>query len=229
MNTFNIDPPESTGPRAAQRDATRAAILAAARLAFEADGFDGANIRDIAARAGVAAGTVIHHFGDKRELLHAALHDDLQRVLDGALLVLADDRDAGVDVGASLSRLASAVCGHYASRPSLSRAALRESLFADAPWAERFAAQTSATHRAVVDVIDAARARGAVAATVDPTLAAAAWLSFFYFGLIGWTQGQLASPESFIDALTRQHLGLPTTTTTTTTTTPDDASPRSPP
>ena len=67
----------------------------------------------------------------------------------------------------------------------------------------------------------------AVAATVDPTLAAAAWLSFFYFGRIGWTQGQLASPVSCIDALTRQHLGLPTTTTTTTT--PDDASPRSPP
>ena len=208
MNTFNGEASEPTGPRAAQRDATRAAILAAARLAFEAHGFDGANIRDIAAGAGVAAGTVIHHFGDKRDLLHAALYEDLQGVLDGALAALGT-----VSVGdpnglaTALSTLATTVFDHYAARPALARAQLRESLFADPPWSTRFAEQTARTHRAIVDV--ASRHRDALPPTMDPTLMAAAWLSFFYFGLIGWTQGQLVHPVAFVDALTRQHLGLP--------------------
>jgi AcrR family transcriptional regulator len=213
MNTFNGEAPEPTGARAAQRDATRAAILAAARLAFEAHGFDGANIRDIAAGAGVAAGTVIHHFGDKRDLLHAALYEDLQGVLDGALAALGTGTSSGDPGGlqglvTALSTLATTVFDHYAARPALARAQLRESLFADPPWSTRFAEQTTRTHAAIVDV--ASRHRDALPPTVDPTLMAAAWLSFFYFGLIGWTQGQLVHPVAFVDALTRQHLGLPT-------------------
>lgn len=229
MNTFNGEAPEPTGPRAAQRDATRAAILEAARLAFEAHGFDGANIRDIAARAGVAAGTVIHHFGDKRDLLHAALYEEIRRVLDGALAALDAPGAVGVSVdpgglqalATALSTLATTVFGHYAARPALARAQLRESLFADPPWSTRFAEQTARTHRAIVDV--ASRHRDTLPPTMDPTLMAAAWLSFFYFGLIGWTQGQLVHPVAFVDALTRQHLGLPPRAP------PDDDSPRSSP
>jgi AcrR family transcriptional regulator len=227
MNTFNGEAPEPTGPRAAQRDATRAAILEAARLAFEAHGFDGANIRDIAAGAGVAAGTVIHHFGDKRDLLHAALYEDLQGVLDGALAALGtvNSGDPGglQALATALSTLATTVFGHYAARPALARAQLRESLFADPPWSARFAEQTTRTHAAIVAVVAAARDRGALPSTTDPTLTAAAWLSFFYFGLIGWTQGQLLHPVAFVDALTRQHLGLPLRAL------PDDNSSRSSP
>jgi len=224
MNTFSGDPPEPTGPRAAQRDATRAAILAAARRAFEAHGFDGANIRDIASEAGVAAGTVIHHFGDKRDLLHAALYEDLEGVLDGALAALGTGTSSGDPGGlqalaTALSTLASTVFGHYAARPALARAQLRESLFADPPWSTRFAEQTARTHRAIVDVAS----RHTLPPTMDPTLMAAAWLSFFYFGLIGWTQGQLVHPVAFVDALTRQHLGLPPRAP------PDDNSSRSSP
>lgn len=53
---------------------TRQAILAAARAAFAADGYERATIRAIAGRAGVDPALVHHHFGTKEELFVAA-HD----------------------------------------------------------------------------------------------------------------------------------------------------------
>ncbi|MBK7152755.1 MAG: helix-turn-helix transcriptional regulator [Sandaracinaceae bacterium] len=66
--------PESDAPlnqREAAKLATQQAVLAAARDSFEELGFERANLREIAARADVSAGTVLHYYGDKRGLLHA--------------------------------------------------------------------------------------------------------------------------------------------------------------
>ena len=52
---------------------TRAAILAAARAAFAAQGYAGASVRGIAATAGVDAALVHHYFGTKDDLFLAAL------------------------------------------------------------------------------------------------------------------------------------------------------------
>jgi AcrR family transcriptional regulator len=48
--------------------ATRAAILASARRAFAAKGYDGAGVREIAAGAGVTAMLVNRYFGSKEKL-----------------------------------------------------------------------------------------------------------------------------------------------------------------
>lgn len=48
--------------------ATRAAILASARRAFAAHGYDGAGVREIAAGAGVTAMLVNRYFGSKEKL-----------------------------------------------------------------------------------------------------------------------------------------------------------------
>ena len=82
------------GPRRAGRaDArqNRARILAAARERFAADGI-GAQIDDIARDAGVAVGTIYHHFGNKDALLEAIVHDRFERMAEhiGTLL---DDVD----------------------------------------------------------------------------------------------------------------------------------------
>ena len=53
--------------------ATRDAILAAAREAFGAVGFERATIRDIAARADVDPALVIHYFGSKGALFATAM------------------------------------------------------------------------------------------------------------------------------------------------------------
>jgi AcrR family transcriptional regulator len=198
MNTFRVS-------RTDQKAATRTAILDAARAEFESVGFDTATIRGIAARAGVAVGTVMAQ-GDKRELLHAALFESLEDVLAGAIAALAD---AGADdvfaVDAGLDAFAATVLEHYQARPGLSRAMLKESLFAEGPWAARFAAQTARSHAAVAHYIERAVATGAIEA-VNATMAAGAWLSFFYFALIGWVQGQVQDPRAFARAMTTQHL-----------------------
>src|SRR5690242_10168784 len=119
-----------------RKEATQARILDVARRHFERDGFEGANLRAIAAEAEVATGTVLLHFGDKPGLLHAALYDDLEKAIARCL--------AAMTRGPLLARLTAVArnfYSYYAARPKLSRTLLRESLFADPPWRERFAEQ----------------------------------------------------------------------------------------
>ena len=52
---------------------TRAALLRASEQVFAEKGIDGARIEDIAARAGVAVGTIYNYFGDSTELLDALI------------------------------------------------------------------------------------------------------------------------------------------------------------
>ena len=56
-------------PAERSRTETRARLLAAGRSLFAERGLHGVTTHDIAARAGVAAGTFYLHFRDKRELL----------------------------------------------------------------------------------------------------------------------------------------------------------------
>ena len=74
-------------PRVRRRNpqASRAAILAAARAAFAEQGYAGATIRDIARRAGVTHGLVMMHFASKEQLFLAAVpgHRDLAEVVAG--------------------------------------------------------------------------------------------------------------------------------------------------
>jgi AcrR family transcriptional regulator len=50
---------------------TRASLLAAAREAFEAQGYDGTSIESVASAAQVTKGAVYHHYKDKRALFLA--------------------------------------------------------------------------------------------------------------------------------------------------------------
>ncbi|MFP2926570.1 TetR/AcrR family transcriptional regulator [Pyxidicoccus sp. 3LG] len=187
--------------RATQKEATGKAVLEAARAEFERVGFEAANLRAIAARAGVSAGTVLHHYGDKRDLLHAALFDDLDATLRKAI----SEPGAG-PLEKQLSRLTRAVFGYYQQRPRLSRTLLKESLFAEEPWARKFTAQAGRVHGALARLAVDASARGELRPDVDGALFAVAYLSFFYFALIAWVQGAHAAPESMVDHLVLQHL-----------------------
>lgn len=179
--------------REQRRDDTRRRLLAAARDRFEASGFDGARLRDVAADAGVAPGTIFVHFADKRDLLHACLFDDLEATIDGAL------RSGPPGLEPWLDHLCAALFGYYAERPKLSRVLLRESLVADPPWNERFTAQVARVHAAVAARFEAAHERGEVRG--DPTRFAAAFLSFYYFALLGHLQGGLEAPRGLVAGL----------------------------
>ena len=64
-------------PRKRDADATRAAILAAAKVHFAKSGYDGAFLRDIAADAGADAALINRYFGGKEGLFQAALKDSI--------------------------------------------------------------------------------------------------------------------------------------------------------
>lgn len=64
--------------RARRGDATRAAILAAARERFAADGYERATIRAIAADARVDPALIMRYYGNKEGLLAAAAEIDLR-------------------------------------------------------------------------------------------------------------------------------------------------------
>ncbi|MHB9856896.1 TetR/AcrR family transcriptional regulator [Streptomyces sp. YIM S03343] len=67
-----MDRPEKRGPYA-KTAARRAEILRAARASFAERGYEGSTLRDIAARAGISAVGMLHHFSSKEELLTAVL------------------------------------------------------------------------------------------------------------------------------------------------------------
>jgi AcrR family transcriptional regulator len=77
-----------TGRRPGAGD-TRGRILRAARTAFGERGYEGATIRDVAARAGVDPALVHHYFGTKQRLFLAAMEipvdfsEVIPLVLDG--------------------------------------------------------------------------------------------------------------------------------------------------
>ena len=83
-----------------KRDAatTRAAILAAARLAFSDSGYDSVGVRDIAAKAGVTAALVNRYFGSKKLLFSEAV---LEAKGIGELLT-GDRRTAGARLAAMM-------------------------------------------------------------------------------------------------------------------------------
>ncbi len=70
------DAPASTRPRtkSAQREATTAALVSAARALFAERGYAGVGTEEIVQRAGVTRGALYHHFrGGKEDLFRAAL------------------------------------------------------------------------------------------------------------------------------------------------------------
>jgi AcrR family transcriptional regulator len=74
MNTSN----ETAAPAPRRSDATKAAILAAARETFAASGYQAATIRTIAAAAAIDPAMVMRYFGNKERLFAAAAEFDLR-------------------------------------------------------------------------------------------------------------------------------------------------------
>jgi len=106
----------ATAPATPRRsDATRAAILAAAREQFAAGGYQAATIRGIAASAGIDPALVMRYYGNKEGLFAAAAEFDLRlpdlsalprRAVGAALVTHFLDRWEGDDTLMALLRTA---------------------------------------------------------------------------------------------------------------------------
>jgi AcrR family transcriptional regulator len=71
--------------RVAQGEATRAALVAAARELFGADGFAATSTEEVVARAGVTKGALYHHFNGKEDLFRAVFEQVQREVSDKAV------------------------------------------------------------------------------------------------------------------------------------------------
>jgi AcrR family transcriptional regulator len=97
--------------QAERSDATRAALIAAARPLFAERGYTGVGTEQIARVAGVTRGALYHHFDGKRELFEAVYEqievELAERIADGALQANATSPLAAMKVGAEMFLLAS--------------------------------------------------------------------------------------------------------------------------
>ena len=76
--------------REAQGDATRLALIAAARELFGERGYAATSLDDVAAQAGVTKGALYHHFGSKSSLFQEIYEQVMHEVSDRVVSVFLD-------------------------------------------------------------------------------------------------------------------------------------------
>lgn len=131
---------EGTAPTGLRAERKRRDILRAARAVFLADGYAGASITEVAARADASKVTVYRHFDDKEALFVAVVESAIEEAEDQSRSLvddLAGSDDLAVDLRA-FARLHIEVV----TQPPLLR--MRRMIIAEA---ERFPALARAWHR----------------------------------------------------------------------------------
>ena len=79
--------------RAERGEATRAALIEAARELFTERGYSAVGTNEVVQRAGVTRGAMYHHFPDKRELFRAVYEDTERLLVEGLAAQVAEIED----------------------------------------------------------------------------------------------------------------------------------------
>jgi AcrR family transcriptional regulator len=79
--------------KAQRAEATRGALVAAARELFAERGYAGVGTEEIVKRAGVTRGALYHHFGDKKDLMRAVLHDLSRELAEASAMAALEQTD----------------------------------------------------------------------------------------------------------------------------------------
>ncbi|MBS1676213.1 MAG: TetR/AcrR family transcriptional regulator [Actinobacteria bacterium] len=176
MASQPIDSDQPTGGRreANKRDKLRR-IRAAAREVFVSEGFEGANLRDIAAQADVAFGTLFLYAKNKNDLLLLVFDEELPEVMDRAY-ARSTAADGFLD---QLLAFFAELYEYFCQTPELSRVMMRETTFRAGIVSERVWAGTLRAEQQVARIVAAAQADGTVSSAIAPDFAAHVLFSLY--------------------------------------------------
>ncbi len=145
---------------------TQERILAAALDSFAEQGFDGAKMRDIAARAGVTLGLLQYYFGGKQKLWRAAVDRAFADMRSGLEAVLASDEFAS-----ERERLRAVIGGHVrfaAQRPEFVRLMHEEGKRRGARMRWLVDRHVKPLYELFVPLVERAQERGDLPASIAP-------------------------------------------------------------
>src|SRR5271168_5393136 len=93
------------GRRERQKQDRERRVLAAARRLFDRKGYATTSMEDVAARAGLAVGTLYNYFPSKEQLLFAISRSDTEHLLKIGERILADPPDDPVEAITALAEV----------------------------------------------------------------------------------------------------------------------------
>ncbi|MBK9260016.1 MAG: TetR/AcrR family transcriptional regulator [Polyangiaceae bacterium] len=189
--------------RTARKEEKRARLRDAAWELFSTKGFEATTTKEIAARAGVASGTLFLYARDKADLLFLVLHDRLSHAVDEGMRTLPTDAsllEQCMHLFAGFFRV-------YAEAPGVARAFVKELPGADGPNAVQTNALTMALLTHLSALVQRAQARGEIAADVPPMLLAHNVFGLYFVALTAWLSNT-TTLEGALDPLLRSSLAL---------------------
>lgn len=170
-----------TGRRERQKLERERRILAAARRLFDRKGFADTSMEEVAARAGLAVGTLYNYFSSKDQLLFAISRSDTEQLVMIGERILADPPDDPVEAIAALTEVM--VQGITAGERRLWRELFVAAIAAPDTLGARLFALDMRLIAQLTAMLDLLKARGAVNASVDSARAA----GLFYGICLTWT------------------------------------------
>lgn len=151
---------------ARRRESTRAAIITAAVELFAEKGFTASSVEEIAARAGVAKGSVFYNFGTKSEIMAALLRDGIDQATTELRTVV-----AGYQGWGALAELVAQLLRLVRDNTGFAKLIAAEIFRTDREWSESARPLRSDTIQLFVEAIDQIPA--AERPGVEPSLAGA--------------------------------------------------------
>jgi AcrR family transcriptional regulator len=173
--------PAPAGRRDRQKQERERRILSAARRLFDRNGYMNTSMEQVAARAGLAVGTLYNYFSSKDQLLVAISQVDTEHLLKIGERILADPPDDPVEAIAALTEVM--VQGITAGERRLWRELFVASIAAPYTLGARLFALDMRLIAQLTTMLDLLKERGSIDATVDTSRAA----GLFYGICLTWT------------------------------------------
>lgn len=161
-------------------------IRAAAHRLFGEQGFEHTTTRQIAAEADIGAGTLFLYAATKQELLVLIFQDEVGRAVDRAF--------ESVPTAALLSQVLhvfDAMTAHHANDPALARVFVKELPFVDNESHRGVAEFVGRLYERLSTLIEAAKARGEIAAETPSRLLAQNLFASYFQHLQMWLSGRM--------------------------------------